>query len=91
MLADMHTQVEAARTLMWQAAWKVSQGQDALAENLDGQALLVVKPMPMVASMGMQIFGAYGYSMEFPMQRQLPRDYTQRDHCRPGRHKCCAI
>ena len=32
MLADMQTEVEAARTLMWRAAWLVSTGQDALRE-----------------------------------------------------------
>ena len=32
MLADMATEVEAARTLMWRAAWLVSTGQDALRE-----------------------------------------------------------
>ncbi len=32
MLADMQTEVEAARTLMWRAAWMVASGQDALRE-----------------------------------------------------------
>ena len=32
MLADMQTELEAARTLMWRAAWMVSQGKDALKE-----------------------------------------------------------
>jgi alkylation response protein AidB-like acyl-CoA dehydrogenase len=68
MLADMRTQVEAARTLMWQAAWKVSQGEDALAE-ISMAKLYSSETYAKVASMGMQIFGAYGYSMEFPMQR----------------------
>ena len=32
MLADMATEVEAARSLMWRAAWMVASGQDALRE-----------------------------------------------------------
>ncbi|MEO3388048.1 acyl-CoA dehydrogenase family protein [Mesorhizobium sp. CAU 1741] len=68
MLADMKTQVEAARTLMWQAAWKVSKGDDALAE-ISMAKLFSSETYAKVANMGMQIFGAYGYSMEFPMQR----------------------
>lgn len=68
MVADMRTQVEAARSLMWRAAWKASQGEDALAE-ISMAKLFSSETYVKVANMGMQIFGAYGYSMEFPMQR----------------------
>lgn len=70
MLADMKTQVEAARTLMWQAAWKVSRGDDALAD-ISMAKLFSSETYAKVANMGMQIFGAYGYSMEYPMQRHF--------------------
>jgi len=68
MLADMRTEVEAARMLMWRAAWKVAQGEDALAD-ISMAKLYSSETYVKVANMGMQIFGAYGYSMEFPMQR----------------------
>lgn len=68
MLADMHTQVEAARSLMWRAAAKVSRGEDALAE-ISMAKLYSSETYVKVANMGMQIFGANGYSMDFPMQR----------------------
>jgi alkylation response protein AidB-like acyl-CoA dehydrogenase len=68
MLADMQTEVEAARTLTWRAAWMVSSGQDALRE-ITMAKLLSSETYVKVANMGMQIFGGFGYSMEFDMQR----------------------
>jgi alkylation response protein AidB-like acyl-CoA dehydrogenase len=65
MLADMQTKVEAARALMWQAAWKVSTGENALRE------ITMAKLFSSETYVGMQILGAYGYSMEFPMQRHF--------------------
>ena len=70
LLADMATKVEAARSLMWQAAWKVSVGIDALRE-ISMAKLLAAETYVEVANHGMQILGAYGYNMEFPMQRHL--------------------
>ena len=68
MLADMQTEVEAARTLMWRAAWMVASGQKALRE-ITMSKLLASETYVKVASMGMQVLGGYGYSMEFDMQR----------------------
>ena len=70
MLADMQTKVEAARALMWQAAWKVSEGENALSE-ITMAKLFSSETYAEVANLGMQILGAYGYSMEFPMQRHF--------------------
>jgi alkylation response protein AidB-like acyl-CoA dehydrogenase len=68
MLADMQTEVEAARTLMWRAAWMVATGQNALRE-ITMAKLFASETYVKVANMGMQILGGYGYSMEFDMQR----------------------
>jgi alkylation response protein AidB-like acyl-CoA dehydrogenase len=70
MLADMQTEVDAARTLTWRAAWMVADGQDALRE-ISMAKLLSSETYVKVANMGMQIMGAYGYSMEFDMQRHF--------------------
>jgi alkylation response protein AidB-like acyl-CoA dehydrogenase len=67
-LADMQTAVEAARTLMWRAAWMVDSGQDALRE-ITMAKLLASETYARVANDGMQIFGGYGYNMEYDMQR----------------------
>lgn len=68
MLADMKTRVAAARALMWQAASKVSSSEDALME-ISMAKLFSSETYVEVANNGMQIFGAFGYSMEYPMQR----------------------
>jgi alkylation response protein AidB-like acyl-CoA dehydrogenase len=70
MLADMQTKVEAARALMWQAACKVSNGENALRE-ITMAKLFSSETYVEVANLGMQVLGAYGYSMEFPMQRHF--------------------
>ena len=68
MLADMQTEVEAARSLMWRAAWIVDSGRDALRE-ISMAKLFSSETYAKVANLGMQVLGAYGYSMEYDMQR----------------------
>ena len=68
MLADMQTEVEAARTLMWRAAWMVSTGQDALRE-ITMAKLFTSETYVKVASQAMQVLGGFGYSEEFDMAR----------------------
>ena len=72
MLADMATEVEAARTLMWRAAWLVSAGHDALRE-ITMAKLFSSETYVSVADRGMQILGGMGYCEEFDMAR-LYRD-----------------
>jgi alkylation response protein AidB-like acyl-CoA dehydrogenase len=67
-LANMETEIDAARTLMWRAAWMISTGQDALRE-ITMAKLFCSELYVKVANMGMQIMGGYGYSMEYDMQR----------------------
>jgi alkylation response protein AidB-like acyl-CoA dehydrogenase len=68
MLADMATEVEAARALTLRAARKLANKEDALRE-ISMAKLFSSETLVKVASQGMQIFGGYGYSMEFDMQR----------------------
>jgi alkylation response protein AidB-like acyl-CoA dehydrogenase len=68
MLADMAAEIEAARALTWRAAWMVASGQDALRE-ISMAKLMTSEAYVKCANMGMQIFGGFGYSMEFDMQR----------------------
>jgi alkylation response protein AidB-like acyl-CoA dehydrogenase len=70
MLADMQTEVEAARTLMWRAAWMVSQDQDALRE-ISMAKLFTSETYVKIASQGMQVLGGFGYSAEFDMERHF--------------------
>jgi alkylation response protein AidB-like acyl-CoA dehydrogenase len=68
MLADMQTEVEAARSLMYRAAWMVDAGKNAMNE-INMAKLFASEVYVKVANLGMQIYGGYGYSMEYPMQR----------------------
>jgi alkylation response protein AidB-like acyl-CoA dehydrogenase len=68
MLADMATEIEAARALTWRAAWMAASGEEALRE-ISMAKLLTSETYVKCSNMGMQIFGGYGYSMEFDMQR----------------------
>jgi alkylation response protein AidB-like acyl-CoA dehydrogenase len=70
MLADMQTEVEAARTLMWRAAWMVSNGQSALRE-ISMAKLFTSETYVKIASQGMQVLGGFGYSAEFDMERHF--------------------
>ncbi len=67
-LADMATQIEAARQLTYYAASMKDEGRRCDLEA--GMAKLFAADMvEHVTSEAMQIFGGYGYSMEYPVQR----------------------
>ena len=69
-IADRQTEFDAARTLMWPAAWVVFRGQDALCE-ISMAKLMSSETYAKMTNMGMQISGAHGYGMEFDMQRHF--------------------
>ncbi|HEV7912557.1 MAG TPA: acyl-CoA dehydrogenase family protein, partial [Albitalea sp.] len=64
MLADMQTEVEASRLLLWHAAWQLATGKDAL-KALSMAKLFGSETYAKAANTGMQIMGGYGYIMEF--------------------------
>ncbi|MCG2634268.1 MAG: acyl-CoA/acyl-ACP dehydrogenase [Gammaproteobacteria bacterium] len=70
MLADMQTEVDAARMLMLRAALKLARGETALREVSQAK-LFGSEAFVKVANMGMQILGGYSYMMEFDMQRHF--------------------
>jgi len=68
MLADIATQVEAARLLTYQAAYLVDEG--APFSKQAAMAKLYASELAMKATtLGIQVFGGYGYMMDSPMQR----------------------
>ena len=70
MLVDMAQQARVANLLTCQAASMVDQGRDCLAEII--QARLAATEAARKASLhGVQIFGGYGYAMEYDAQRYL--------------------
>ena len=70
MLADMQTELEASRLMMWRAAWQLASGKDALKE-ISMAKLFASEAYARLANQGMQVLGAYGYNMEFDMQRHF--------------------
>ncbi|MBF5007730.1 acyl-CoA dehydrogenase family protein [Diaphorobacter caeni] len=70
MLADMQADLEVSRTMMWRAAWTLASGADALKE-ISIAKLFASEAYVRMANNAMQILGAYGYCMEFDMQRHF--------------------
>jgi alkylation response protein AidB-like acyl-CoA dehydrogenase len=67
-LAEMATEIEAARQLVYLAAWKVNRGEYPVRE-ISMAKLLTGEVAWRVSDEALQIFGGYGYSMELPIQR----------------------
>ena len=71
-LADMATEVQAARLLTWWSAEQLDKGGRADLET--GMAKLFASEVAIRASLqAMRVFGSYGYSTEFEIER-LYRD-----------------
>ena len=67
-LADMATQIEAARQLVWHAAALKDAGEPALKQA--SMAKLFASEMAeMVCSAAIQTLGGYGYLSDFPLER----------------------
>jgi alkylation response protein AidB-like acyl-CoA dehydrogenase len=67
-LADVYTELEAARLLLYQAAWLADNGQPFRTQA--AMAKLYASELAMrAATLGIQVFGGYGYMMDSPMQR----------------------
>ncbi len=68
MLADMAMELEAARLMVWRAAWKLQNGipcsQDASMAKVIGS-----ETGTRCATRGMQILGGYSYMIEYGMER----------------------
>ncbi|MFN8674043.1 MAG: acyl-CoA dehydrogenase family protein [Candidatus Sericytochromatia bacterium] len=72
MIADMAKDIEAARLLVWQAAWKIDNGIRNTKEAAMSKCFAADTAMR-VATDAVQIFGGYGYSQEYPVEK-LMRD-----------------
>ena len=69
-LADMATQVEAARLLVYQAADRASSGLSYGKESAMAK-LFASETAMRVTTQSVQIHGGYGYTREFPVERMM--------------------
>ena len=72
MIADMATEIAAARLLVWQAAWLHDQGERATLESSFAKRFSADTAMK-VTTDAVQVFGGYGYMKEYPVEK-LMRD-----------------
>ena len=72
LVADMAAEIEAARLLVWQAAWLHDQGQRATLESSFAKRFSADTAMK-VTTDAVQVFGGYGYIKEYPVEK-LMRD-----------------
>lgn len=67
-LADMLTAIEAARLLTYQAAWRKDAGYRITREAAMAK-LLASQTATKVTSEALQVFGGYGYTKDYPVER----------------------
>lgn len=71
-LAEMATELEAARLLVWRAAWLIDQGRPS--GQYSAMAKCYGSDVAMKTSLeALQIFGGYGYMKDYPVEK-LVRD-----------------
>jgi alkylation response protein AidB-like acyl-CoA dehydrogenase len=68
MLADAATEIDAARILIYRAAWLKQQGRPYTLEASKGK-LFATEMAERVCRNAIQILGGYGYSREYPVER----------------------
>jgi butyryl-CoA dehydrogenase len=69
-LADMRTEIEAARLLLWRAAAKKDRGERYGTEAAMAK-LFASEVANRAAKEGVQIFGGYGYLADYPAERHF--------------------
>src|SRR4029453_8623849 len=70
MVADMATEIEAARQLVWRAAWLKDQGRDYSLAAAEAK-LFASEGSSRATNNGIQIHGGYGYVEEYKVERFL--------------------
>jgi len=72
MLADMATQVEAARALTYQVADRIDRGHVKDVGHLSAMAKVFASDVAMrVTTDAVQVFGGYGYMNEYPVEKMM--------------------
>ncbi len=69
-LADMATQVEASRLMVYMAAYRASAGL-SYSQNSAMAKLIASETAMKVTTQAVQILGGYGYTRDFPVERMM--------------------
>ena len=69
-LADMAIEIDAARLLVWEAAFKLDKGGDALKESYLAKNYVAQSSLK-VTDNGVQVLGGHGYIREHPVEMWL--------------------
>ncbi|CAB4996952.1 unannotated protein [freshwater metagenome] len=69
MLADMATQIEAARLMVYRAAWLSGNGGGFVNAEGSMSKLMAGRTAVWVTERAIQILGGYGYTREYPVER----------------------
>jgi acyl-CoA dehydrogenase len=67
-LAEMYQKVETARLLTWKSAWESDQGRDATISASIAK-FYATEAAQEVVDQALQIFGGYGYTKMFPIEK----------------------
>ena len=75
LVADMATEIEAARLLTWQAAWMLDAGfgRATRRSSRRSRSCFAADTAMKVTTDAVQVFGGYGYMKEYPVEK-LMRD-----------------
>ena len=70
MIADMATEIDAARAMVWRAAWLKDQGRDYALAAAEAK-LFASEVANRATNNGIQVHGGYGYVEEYKVERFL--------------------
>jgi alkylation response protein AidB-like acyl-CoA dehydrogenase len=68
MIADMATEIDAARALVWRAAWLKDQGRDFGLVAAEAK-LFASEVSSRATNNAIQVHGGYGYVTDYPVER----------------------
>ncbi|WP_431951587.1 acyl-CoA dehydrogenase family protein [Actinacidiphila sp. bgisy167] len=68
-LADMRTQVDAARLLVWRASWTAASGKPFTSAEGSMSKLYASETAKKVTAQAVQILGGNGFTREYPVER----------------------
>ena len=72
MLADMATEIEAAKALIYDVAGMIDRGETKNIGHLSAMAKMLASDVAMkVTTDAVQIFGGYGYMREYPVEKMM--------------------